>query len=63
LTNGYLDDVPIEKVGTWETEFHRFMETAHPEILETVAREKALSDETIAALRTAIGEFKQQVVL
>jgi F-type H+-transporting ATPase subunit alpha len=63
LTNGYLDDVQLEKVRTWETEFHRFMETAHPEILETIMRDKALSDETINALRTAINEYKQQVVV
>jgi F-type H+-transporting ATPase subunit alpha len=63
LTNGFLDDVPIDKVKAWETEFHRFMETAHPEIIETIQREKALSDETIAALRAAIDEFKKQVVL
>jgi F-type H+-transporting ATPase subunit alpha len=61
LTNGYLDDVEIDKVRTWETEYHRFMETAHPEIIETITREKALSEGTIAALRTAIDEFKQQV--
>src|SRR5713226_5279616 len=63
LTNGFLDDVPIDKVRTWENEFHRFMETAHPEILETITKDKALSDATIAALRTAIDEFKQQVVI
>jgi F-type H+-transporting ATPase subunit alpha len=63
LTNGYLDDVPIDKVRTWETEFHRFMETARPDILDTIQTEKALSDETIAALRSAIDEFKKQVVL
>ncbi|HEX8968437.1 MAG TPA: F0F1 ATP synthase subunit alpha [Chloroflexota bacterium] len=63
LTNGYLDDVPIDKVRAWETEFHRFMETAHPEIGEAVARDKALSDETVAALRAAIDEFKKQVVV
>jgi len=50
LTNGFIDDVPIDKVHAWETEFHRFMETAHPEIIETIQRDKALSDETIAAL-------------
>src|SRR5438128_1866208 len=54
VTNGYLDDVPIEKVRTWEVEFHRFMESAHPEIIETITKEKALSDETIAKLRAAI---------
>jgi F-type H+-transporting ATPase subunit alpha len=63
LTNGFLDDVAIDKVRQWEVEFHRFMETAHPEILETITRDKALSDDTIAALRKAIDEFKQQVVL
>jgi F-type H+-transporting ATPase subunit alpha len=63
LTNGYLDDVEIEKVRGWETEFHRFMDTAHPEILETITNDKALSDETIQALRGAIEEFKKQVVL
>jgi F-type H+/Na+-transporting ATPase subunit alpha len=63
LTNGMLDDVPIEKVGAWETEFHRFMESGHPEILETIQKEKTLSDETIAALKAAIEEFKKQVVI
>ncbi len=63
LTNGYLDDVPIEKVRTWEVEFHRFMESAHPEIIEIITKEKALSDETIARLRAAIDEFKRQVVV
>src|SRR5438309_10066348 len=61
LTNGFLDDVPIDKVRAWETEFHRFMETAHPELIETIQNEKALSDDTIAKLRTAIDEFKKQV--
>src|SRR5438477_32285 len=63
LTNGFLDDVPIDKVRAWEAEFHRFMETAHPEIIETIQKDKALSDETINALKTAIDEFKQQVVI
>jgi len=63
LTNGYLDDVPIEKVRPWEAEFHRFMETAYPSLIETIARDKALSDDTIAALRQAIDEFKQQVTV
>src|SRR5437763_2228588 len=63
LTNGYLDDVPIDKVRHWEDEFHRFMETAHPEILDTIAKDKAPADETISSLQSAIDEFKKQVVL
>ena len=63
LTNGFLDETPIDKVRQWETEFHRFMETAHPEILETIMKDKTLSDETIAALRAAIEEYQKQVVV
>jgi len=55
--------VPIDKVHAWETEFHRFMETAHPELIETIQKDKALSDETIAALRAAVDEYKKQVVI
>jgi F-type H+/Na+-transporting ATPase subunit alpha len=63
LTNGFLDDVPIEKVRAWEVEFHRFMETAHPEIIDVITKDKALSDDTISKLRAAIDEFKRQVVI
>ncbi|HLZ27553.1 MAG TPA: F0F1 ATP synthase subunit alpha [Chloroflexota bacterium] len=63
LTNGLLDDVAIDKVQTWETEFHRFMETAHPDVIETIEKEKALSPATTEALNAAIAEFKQQVVI
>jgi len=63
VTNGYLDDVPVDKVRAWELEFHRFMESAHPEILEAIMRDKALSDETVATLRAALDEFKQQVAV
>jgi F-type H+-transporting ATPase subunit alpha len=61
VTNGYLEDVPVEKVQQWETDFHRFMETAHPEIGKSIHDEKAMSDETIAKLRDAIAEFQRTV--
>jgi len=63
LTNGFLDDVPIDKVCTWETEFHRFMETAHPEIADTIMKDKVLSEDSVNALRAAIDEFKKQVTV
>jgi len=63
LTNGFLDDVPIDKVRTWETEFHRFMETAHPEIADTIMKDKVLSEDSVNALRAAIDEFKKQVTV
>jgi len=61
VINGYLDDVPVERVRAFEDGFHRFMETSHPEIGERIAAEKVLSDEIEEALKKAIAEFKEKV--
>jgi F-type H+-transporting ATPase subunit alpha len=61
VTNGYLDDVPVAKVRAFEEGLMRFLNSNHPEILQTIASEKALSDATIEALKKAVGEFKQTV--
>jgi F-type H+-transporting ATPase subunit alpha len=61
VINGYLDDVPVERVSTWETTFHRFIETNHPEIVQDIAAQKVLSPETEEKLKNAIAEFKQTV--
>ncbi len=57
--NGYLDDIAVDQLAAFENDFHRFMETSHPEIAGTIARDKDLSSETEEAFKTAITEFKQ----
>ncbi|MFC1977975.1 F0F1 ATP synthase subunit alpha [Chloroflexota bacterium] len=57
--NGYLDDVAVDRLGAFETDFHRFMETNHPEIGRAIGEEKDISAGTEEALKTAITEFKQ----
>ncbi len=59
-TNGYLDDVPVPSVRKFESEYLAFLDTRYPEILETISRDKALSDTTTATLKQAIEEFKGQ---
>jgi F-type H+-transporting ATPase subunit alpha len=59
LTNGYLDDVPVDKVTGFETDLHKFMETNHPEIGKAIASAKDISPEAEEALKKAIVEFKQ----
>jgi len=61
--NGYLDDIPVDKVSDFETNFYRFMEANHPEVGESIAREKEITAETEEALKAAILEFKQGVNL
>jgi F-type H+-transporting ATPase subunit alpha len=57
-TNGFLEDVAVADVRDFEREYLEYLRTAKPEILNTIATEKALSDETIALLRSATEDFK-----
>lgn len=59
VINGYLDDIAVEKVTTFEADFHRFMEANHPQVGESIAKSKELSAETEEALKKAIQEFKK----
>jgi F0F1-type ATP synthase alpha subunit len=49
----------VEKVIPWEENFHRFMETNHPEIEKKINTEYEIKPETENLLKTAITEFKQ----
>ena len=57
-TQGYLDDLPVEKVREFEESFYPFMRERYPEIGEKIRREKQLDKETEAELRKAIEEYK-----
>ncbi len=58
LTNGFLDDVAVEKIKAWENDFHKFMKTEGKEALGLIAKEKELSDSVIQKLEAAIKSFK-----
>lgn len=58
VTNGYLDDVPVDKIIACEGDFHRFMETNHPELEQKINDDKEIKTESEEALKSAIEEFK-----
>jgi F-type H+/Na+-transporting ATPase subunit alpha len=58
-TTGKLDDVPTPRVKEFESQFYRFLETERPQILQDLAKTKALSDDTAKALDDAITEFRK----
>lgn len=59
VTNGFIDDVPVEKVSAFENAFYKFMANNHPEVGHKIASDKILKPETEAELKKAIAEFKQ----
>lgn len=59
-TNKYLLDVPVEDITRFESEFFTFIDTKHPEIPESIAKDKVISEEIEEKLIKAIGEFKAE---
>jgi F-type H+-transporting ATPase subunit alpha len=56
-TNGYSDQIPIEKMRGWEQGLMRFMETSYPEIGRSIVQEKRITDETEARLKDALTAY------
>jgi F-type H+-transporting ATPase subunit alpha len=59
-TNGYVDDLPVSAIRSFESELYRFMENAHPALLGEIRDTKALSDDLKAKIDAALREFKQR---
>ncbi|GAC1320393.1 MAG: F0F1 ATP synthase subunit alpha [Chloroflexota bacterium] len=59
LTKGYLDDVPVDRVGEFQDAFQQFMDASHADIGEAIARDLQFSPEIESQLNDAIDEFKQ----
>ncbi|MCL5411665.1 MAG: F0F1 ATP synthase subunit alpha [Patescibacteria group bacterium] len=58
-TNGYLDEIELGKIKDFEEKFLDFMSTRGKEVLEAIAKEKALSEELTEKLKKKIEEFKE----
>jgi F-type H+-transporting ATPase subunit alpha len=61
-TNGFLDDIPVAELRTFETELYRFMESRHPQLLRTIAEKKELDDQLRSGLKGAVEEFTREFV-
>lgn len=58
-TTGELDDVPVEDIRRFETEFLDYIGRDHKGILDGIRETKDLSGDTVTALKDAITEFKK----
>jgi F-type H+-transporting ATPase subunit alpha len=60
-TQGFLDDLPIEKVRSFLADLRDYVKSQHPEILKAIRDEKVLDDRNEEILRTDIAEFHKTV--
>ncbi|OEO29268.1 F0F1 ATP synthase subunit alpha [Devosia insulae DS-56] len=56
---GYLDDLPVSKVGEFEAGLLGYLRSKAADVLSAIAKEKALSDDLRAKLKAAIDAFKK----
>lgn len=59
--NGSFDDIPVEKIKRAERGLHEYLHTAKRELMDAIAKEKMLSEESEQRLKFAIEEYKKTV--
>ncbi len=60
VTNKYLTDIPLNKVGQFEEQFLEYMRNQYPEVGQAITSTGNLEEEMEAKLKKAIEEFKSQ---
>jgi F-type H+/Na+-transporting ATPase subunit alpha len=59
VQNGYMDEVPVEKVKEYQTKLTEFLTMYKGELLQKIVSEKSISDALKGELKTAVDGFKQ----
>ena len=59
VQNGYVDDVPVNKVKVFQNRLMEFLNTRCAELLAHIGKEKAISDALTAELKRAAEAFKE----
>jgi len=59
VTQGFLDDVEVNRIRAWESSFREFMHSAHKGVGEAIRDEKVMSEQTEKELREAIEQHKR----
>jgi F-type H+/Na+-transporting ATPase subunit alpha len=60
VTNGYLDEVPVERIQAWEAGFHEFLREQRPDIGRAIRESGTLSDEIVEKLKAAIEDYNSR---
>ncbi|WP_408955194.1 F0F1 ATP synthase subunit alpha [Natroniella sp. ANB-PHB2] len=62
VTNGHLDDIPVEDITEFEEQFINFIKNSNPEIRQAIADTGKLEEETEEKLEVVIEKFKGDFV-
>ena len=62
VTNGVLDEVPVEDVRRFEEGFHQYVIKHHKKLIDTLNSGKKVTDEVIKEVKEAGNKFKKTFV-
>jgi F-type H+-transporting ATPase subunit alpha len=57
-TNGYADNVPVEKMRKWEVELMRYLANSHPTLARSIAVNNRITEDNEQSLREALVAFQ-----
>lgn len=60
--NGFLDDIEVGKIKDFEEKLQDYLEKKNKDLLEAIAEEKDISEETDKKLRKTVEEFKKKFI-
>ena len=59
VENGFVDDIDLEKIGSFESALHSFMNSSKKELIAKINETGDFGDDIAASLQSAIEEFKK----
>jgi len=59
VTRGHLDEIPVGKVREWEAGYHKYLDSARKDVLETITKERDLTENVEKLLIESIDEYKR----
>jgi F-type H+-transporting ATPase subunit alpha len=59
---GFLDDLPVSSLKSFEEELYKFVEQKHPDVFKDILEKKQLTDDLRAKMDAAIRAFKKKFV-
>lgn len=60
VINNYLKNIPVEKIGAFEADLFRHIADKHPDIADSIRKEKVLTPENEEKLKTVLAEFTEK---
>lgn len=61
VSNGYVDDIEVDRIAEYEKELRTFMKRKYNSVVETIEKDRVLSDETESKLKSALEEFAKDL--